>query len=359
MPTGTPDNPFAPGDPIGRELLEAYATGRCTLAQQHVVEHAMEADPLLRDAVDGLRVPGAVDALHSMRRPISATPTTGQWRRGFLAFAGVVLLAGTWLVVSPMMDRPAPITLDRPLRMPERPPVFVDTLPPMEIAEIMEAVEQPAVGRIGHATNERHNEAMQHVVERTMIDRLEARPVDTTAPVRTERRPVTASKPSRQLVFLHGYKLVHPNELYAFGPMLHEWQGHTPAEHADTEAKNAAAGRVRTVSYLSFMDAAMAKFKAHDHKGALMELRFVMDQYPDDVNALFYAGLCAYNIGAYERAENFLTRSATHRIDTFDEEAQWYHALTLEQLGDHAAAQRAFARIAAQGGFYAGRATMR
>ncbi len=110
------------------------------------------------------------------------------------------------------------------------------------------------------------------------------------------------------------------------------------------------------MAYLPFMDAAMGKFKAHHHKGALLELRFLLDQYPDDVNALFYAGLCAYNIGAYERAENFLARTATHRIDTFDEEAQWYHALALEQLGDHSGAQQAFARIAAQGGFYATRA---
>ncbi|MDX9750876.1 MAG: hypothetical protein RBT71_07320 [Flavobacteriales bacterium] len=357
MPTRTPDHPFAPGGPVSRELLEAYAAGRCDPDQRHAVERAMEADPLLRDAMDGLHLPGAIEALRTLRPPPPGPPPPPSRGRTLLVVVGALLLGGTWLVVSPMMERPAPVAPERPLRptMPTA-PAPVEALPPMEVAEVMEAEERPANERIGHAADERHHEAMRHMVERTSIDRMEARAPDTATPPRTAPRPVPAHRPSRQLVFLHGYKLVHPDELHPYEPVLHQWQGHTPAAHADHDARNAATGQVRTMAYLPFMDAAMARFHAHDHKAALVELLFVLDQYPDDVNALFYAGLCAYNLGAYARAENFLAQAATHRIDTFDEEARWYHALTLEQLGDHAGARQAFARIAAGGGFYAERA---
>ena len=108
--------------------------------------------------------------------------------------------------------------------------------------------------------------------------------------------------------------------------------------------------------YNAFMDDALDKFVRNDHKGCLEELRFLLNQYPDDVNALFYAGLCSYNLGLNVRAKDFLHRAATHPVDVFDEEAQWYYALTLERIGDRDAAQDAFDRISQQGGFYAPRA---
>ena len=111
--------------------------------------------------------------------------------------------------------------------------------------------------------------------------------------------------------------------------------------------------------YLEFMDGTTARFAASDHEGCLDDLRFVLGQYPDDVNALFYAGLCSYNLGMYARASALLQRAATHPVDVFDEEAIWYGALTTERLSGKEAAREAFARIAAQGGFYAEQARMR
>ena len=103
----------------------------------------------------------------------------------------------------------------------------------------------------------------------------------------------------------------------------------------------------------------MARFGRNEHLGCLDDIRFLLTPYPDDVNALFYAGLCSYNLGLYKRARTFLHRAATHSVDVFDEEATWYHALTLEKLGDQQAAQESFARIAASGGFYAAAASAR
>ena len=100
------------------------------------------------------------------------------------------------------------------------------------------------------------------------------------------------------------------------------------------------------------MDEALGRFAENDHKGCLDDLRFLLAQYPDDVNALFYGGLCAYNLGMYDRARALLHRAATHPVDVFNEEAAWYHALTLERLGADGALD-AFVRISANEGFYA------
>jgi tetratricopeptide (TPR) repeat protein len=113
----------------------------------------------------------------------------------------------------------------------------------------------------------------------------------------------------------------------------------------------------RQMRYTPFMEEALSKFVRNDHKGCLEDLRFLMGQYPDDVNALFYAGLCCYNLGMNERAKEFLQRAATHPVSLFDEEATWYHALSLERLGDGDQARIEFARIAKAGGYYAERAS--
>ena len=98
-------------------------------------------------------------------------------------------------------------------------------------------------------------------------------------------------------------------------------------------------------------DDALGSFVKNDHKGCLDDLRFLLDQHPDDVNALFYSGLCAYNLGLYDRARGFLQRAAGHPVDVFDEEAAWYYALTLDRLKDPGA-HDAFQRIANGDGFY-------
>ncbi len=111
--------------------------------------------------------------------------------------------------------------------------------------------------------------------------------------------------------------------------------------------------------YVPYFTEALRKFKRNDHKGCLEDLRFLLAQYPKDVNALFYAGLCSYNLGMYSRAREFLGRSALHPIDTFDEESEWYLALTLDRSGEHEEAVEAYNKIIAERGFYAERARER
>ena len=359
MPDPGSGSPFGTGDPIGRNLFEAYLAGRCGPEERHAVERALEADPKLREAMERSRMmderhgsdalPGYPDARPRMPRA-----------RLFPAISAIILVAGTWLVISPLMDRPDTVTIDRPLRLPQlNSGPATGALPPMDVEEIEATTEQPPGDQIGHARDERHTEAMHGTVEPTAIERIGPR-ASNTVEEKTRPGPRTeADHSSRQLVFLHGHKLVHPAELYPFDPKVYDWQGHTPAANVNEAGHKAANGSVRTLDYLSFMAEAIALFSAHDHKGSLLKLHFLLEQYPNDVNALFYAGLCAHNLGAFPRAEELLGRAATHRVNTFEEEARWYQALTLERMGAHAEARAAFARIAAEGGFYADRAAQR
>ncbi|HRH38158.1 MAG TPA: hypothetical protein PK760_07430, partial [Flavobacteriales bacterium] len=222
------------------------------------------------------------------------------------------------------------------------------------MAEIVAAEEQPAEQRIGHESQALHTREVAVRVERVgPLDRIEHR----TTPLTTDPHDPQPVKPSSkhsslQLLFPHDLKIVSPQELYSSDPVMQLADAHVGARYADARTQDSSSATMINATYTAFMDEALGRFVHNDHKACLEDMRFLLKQYPDDVNALFYAGLCCYNLGLYDRARDLLHRASVHPIDVFDEEAAWYHALTLDKLGETRAAQEAYARIAANDGFY-------
>lgn len=348
-------NPFAPRGTISREELLAYAEGRLAPERRQEVELHLEADPLLAEAMDGLRGNTAMAAALDKHRP-RGTASKAWW---FLGAGAVVVLLLFFVRDGPKEAQPEATSamVEAPLPDDASQAKAMDSL----VEEIAMAEERPESLHIGHESSALHRREV--AVERVVRDSI-ARLQPLDAPGHRvdnarDPRPAHKARTSRQLIFLHDLKLVHPKELYADDPVMRLADAGVLARYADGSEQGRARGDALMLPYTSFMDDAIGRFAAGDHKGALDDLRFVLVQYPDDVNALFYAGLCAYNLGLYDRARRLLHRAAIHPVDVFDEEAAWYHALALERLGERAEAQDAFRRIAGAKGFYAGAARER
>jgi hypothetical protein len=350
---------------VTRERLIAHAEGRTSARERWELEMEATIDPLLQDALDGMHEEGAVEALRSLQRPahVPATGTPATW---WLLGATLLVGAGSVLwwnnsqqttAIAEVGHQASALVRSTPTAPPSDAPVELPTAP-----EVEAATEIPTAMRIGHGPEDKHM-LPESVTREPVRDQAPepmspvaitptSSPEATPAPKTTDRTKRT----SVQLVFLSGLKLVQPNELYGHDPSLLSDGLGVEAAYADREAQMKASSEARLVGYLSFMDEAMARFARNDHRGCLEELRFLLRQYPDDVNAIFYAGLCCYNLGLYERAEALLGRAATHSMDVFDEEAAWYHALTLQRLGRYDEAVERMEHIAQAGGFYAERA---
>lgn len=85
------------------------------------------------------------------------------------------------------------------------------------------------------------------------------------------------------------------------------------------------------VAYIDFLEQALLKFKNENYDAALDDFRTILNQYPEDVNALFYAGLCHYHSDRPERCIPVMERVFNHEINTFHEDAQWYQALACKE----------------------------
>ncbi|MEX1132715.1 MAG: hypothetical protein WEC15_05790 [Flavobacteriales bacterium] len=368
MPTRAyTDHPFSRPDTPSKAQVQAYLEGRLSPEQKQAMERNLELDPLLRDAVDGLRTPDAIAAMAGLEN-LRPNPLKGRGNGTLYLIASVALLlavAGIWLVVSPMLDSTRADLAKHDPASEASNNSTQELLLPLDNAEIAAAVEQPEPLRIGHIVEEqplpleKTTAPIQRDPGIPTLDRIPTTVPDATPDPARPARPAPAKRSTRMLLFPHDLKLVHPEEMYPYEPGIDPSELNVSAQYADRRTQQADNEAQRTMRYTEYMTKALGEFSRNDHKTCLKSLNFLLEQYPEDVNALFYAGLCSHNLALYEHARTFLHRAATHPIDSFNEEAVWYHALTLERLGDTQAAQESFARIAADQGFYAERAAAR
>lgn len=358
MPTS---DPFTPRGILTAEQLKAYAAGKLDPAAMHEVELHLEADPLLRDAADGFAEAGAVGGSEVMRRhrPQGSTPSWIAWSLSAI----VVVTAG---IAIHYATRQAPrASLPHPTATQNTSTVTAPAEATIGSEEIRAAVEIPESLHIGHAPTEMHVRAARNDAASIPRDTTSHLTIDPVAPRRSglpgaassaSPTPQRSHRPSFQLIYLQDLKLIHPQEVYGSSPLVDGTTTGVDARFTNAAERDQAQAQERRMPYLHFMDQALEKFVHNDHKGCLEDLRIVLDRYPDDVNALFYAGLCCYNLGLNDRAERLLDRAAKHTYQVFNEEADWYHALALDRLGRKDEARSAMVRIMQAKGFYAAHA---
>ncbi len=351
------DNPFTPSGTLSREQLERYVRGELSPAERHHVERRMESDPLLRDAVEGLHMQGAIAELVALNK--TRPSASGSGARTWM-IAGVTLIA--LVIAFWRVERPEPI-LPNMVLVPE--PVAIPVTPAQQAAFTQEVAQATA---LPESLMSAYRGADHFVVPVDTLDvvvreqppaHVDARPVGQvqTSPMDVEKpNAVPVPAPSRKLLFFFDLKLVHPQELYAIDPVLELANGSVDARFSDAEARSAARPTEYAVPYDRYFKIAMGKFSRGDRQGCLEDLFVVLEEYPEDVNALFYAGLCCYDLGLFQRSAGLLEVARQHEVDTFIEEAEWYLALAVERARGKEEALPLLNAVVDRGGFYAARA---
>ncbi len=360
MPTRIAD-PFSPRGPLTSEQIQRYAQGEGSPAERHEVELHAESDPLVREAIDGLWMPGAPKALADLRKHRPAKGRASGWLIAGGVLIVIVGLGWTFLRSDPSaMDatsRPIIGAKNEPGRS-----IVHATLPDTQRlalkVELAKGRALPKDEQAGHQGAEHFMAAHAAAPVRNDPEPVPAPIASLAVEVRPDHStdaPTSLAPPrsSRKLLFLHDLELVDPSELYPTDPRLVMNEHAVDARFADAAERDHTTDEQVTAGYSDFMEQAMAKFAQGDRLGCLEDLMFLLDQFPDDVNALFYAGLCAYDLGSFARAERYLDRVQHHTIDTYHEEAAWYYAQCIERSRGPVAARELFDRIAKANGFYA------
>lgn len=110
------------------------------------------------------------------------------------------------------------------------------------------------------------------------------------------------------------------------------------------------------IPYIDYVDKTMELFSKGNTKKALSRFQVILETYPDDVNANFYAGLCYYNLKEYTSATNSFEKCVDSKYTNFSEEAEWYKAKSLLAGGKKNEAIELFNKISDANGYYSAQA---
>lgn len=106
------------------------------------------------------------------------------------------------------------------------------------------------------------------------------------------------------------------------------------------------------VAYYDYIKKTTELLNEENYKQALARCNIILAHYPDDLNALFYSGLCYYNLSEYDKSIELFKHCLTNKFSNFDEEAEWMLAKSYEASGDSNKAKAIFQLIKERGGYY-------
>ncbi len=112
----------------------------------------------------------------------------------------------------------------------------------------------------------------------------------------------------------------------------------------------------KEIGYFYFLTESMNYFKKGMLDLAMENFNLILKNFPDDVNALFYAGLCAVEKKDYKNSIAFFENVRIHKYSNFREEAEWKLLDVLIQTKDWEKAKSLRQTIIQKNGFYAGQA---
>ena len=107
------------------------------------------------------------------------------------------------------------------------------------------------------------------------------------------------------------------------------------------------------IPYMDYLEKTIELFSKGQNKKALSRFAIILETYPDDLNANFYAGLCYYNLKEYKSASNTFSKCLDSKYLNFNEEAEWYQAKSLLAAGSVSEGKVLLNKIKTAGGYYA------
>jgi len=105
-------------------------------------------------------------------------------------------------------------------------------------------------------------------------------------------------------------------------------------------------------SYKSKVSWATSYLEKGKYPQALREMRQLLNSMPEDVNLIFYTGILEFQVGKFELALKHFELTKTIYPPLFNQEAAWYQALCLKELGRKEEAKQRLVEILDMEGFY-------
>ncbi len=359
-------------NPVTREEMQQYLDGKLSSTDKIKVEEKMLDDEFSSEASEGFMENNVafaeVSSLNAAWDAKTKTPqikTTNYkyWFIGTLVVAIISISVVAYLLTN--TDKPTieenkiaenKVEENIPDKMISSKIVMTDEQLKEEIIEIKEATN---ISEKKQITYEKTIAAQPTTVETKIPEEVIVANLDNVDGKKVEEIEVKENKKivesNVKMLYIKNLKAVDYSILYTNHIAKKEWilTGTTADKETSVSEGVMAEHIIKYIPYKDFLIEGLTKFSKNDYKGALGHLLTIQQQYPDDVNASFYSGLCYYNLGKTRNAITMFDKTIGNSITTFKEESEWYKSLSLLEDGKKSDAKELMKKIESEGGFYA------
>jgi len=359
-------------NPVTREEMQRYLEGNLSAKDKIIVEEKMLDDEFSSEASEGFMennvafaevssLSAAWDA--KTKTPQIKTTNYKYWFIGTLVVAIISISVVAYLLTH--TDKPTieenkiaenKVEENIPDKMISSEIVMTDEQLKEEIIEIKEATN---ISEKKQITYEKTIAAQPTTVETKIPEEVIVANFDNVDGKKVEEIEVMDEKKivesNVKMLYIKNLKAVDYSILYTNHIAKKEWilTGTTADKETAISEGVMAEHVIKYIPYKDFLIEGLTKFSKNDYKGALGHLLTIQQQYPDDVNASFYSGLCYYNLGKTRQAITMFDKTIGNSISTFKEESEWYKSLSLLADGKKSDAKELMKKIESEGAFYA------
>ena len=332
---------------LTREQVDAYRNGDNLTRRK--VEGSLN-DSFDQDALDGWEESGLTTNVMHQR----LDKRFGYSNKGLYLIGGVtaVVITTTVLLISSFQTEK-----NTPAKKVQLSVEHSDAVMPESIDTLIELPKSEQISIVSIKNTQQDINTQPEMAPVATIDEL---PQIVLEPLKLEE-PVQETKVSTQKnakeIYLHDLKLIDYSQ-YRSRPVIPTERIVMTGTPADQEEKtNPEAESTTTITkvdipYMDYIDKTMAFVSKGKWKQSLQRLQIVLETYPDDVNAHFYAGLCLYNLQQYEEAKTHFATCLQLNFSNFNEEASWHLAQSFLANGEKNSAKELLVAIRDQKGYY-------
>ena len=340
---------------VSADLLQKYFNRKLSDKEKNALEKLAMDDPFLKDAMEGFEFsPESLDA-HITRQKV-----LGKKFNGIYLIIGSVMTAAlcTIMVLMSKTEKDqgfnsnlADNQIETKTTEIELLPDAIDTLTPAPIEEqikITEVVEnKKEIQKTIIYSNAPGETPILIEEELKNVEDFEIIPENSNFS-KAELVPATHLHD----LFVVDYRRIereHTDVIYT----KYEFSGTSAEFETENHENNAELLETKVeMPYWEYLSKTLEFFSRENYKNSLNRFLTILEQYPEDMNALFYGGLCYYNLGNFNKALDFFEKLLAVELNAFKEEGAWYKAKTLIKLGRKNEAKIVLDEIIAGGGFY-------
>lgn len=379
---------FNEQQPVTHQEMEAYLNGNLSPSEMHNIELKLESNAMSAEAMEGFHAhPEAFTAIDGINNAVKTKLKKHKsWTTNHTLIAagtaGLLVLTGGYFFNFDLQPKTAFIAEEIPATEVTPSQVHFVISNPIVITkeiekEVEDAHELPEEDQITaefiglHQPVTIEADALESEYQldslvRTIIELEPLKPI-----INGESQDIQAKKIVRsniKVAYLHHFLVVDYSDLYAAGVVKeviqHDLNTSTPVW---LENKNDDVNDINQkpivqtvhVPYLEFLENAQLKYKKNQYKNSLKDYHRILKQHPQDVNALFYGGLCYYNLNKPERAIQYFDNAINNSVNTFQQEGEFYKALSLLAGNKFGQGTGLLQKIIEQEGYYAEQAKYR